>query len=236
MNPFPHTFVPTNHSTSNVILLGRCTQFITEAMFSSEGPHSLHSSRALQSTFSVAKWVLRLHLAQYCVAGKYPTIFHRLLGLKHDRQERKIVHLSNTNRIVALLIALQASAKFTQWSTKWLLRKIASYLESASGSSPRQSLTKYFPKDESANGKGALLQSSGTTCAICRTHRSCPAVPSSCGHVFCWNCLIQWVSTVRPECPLCRASCRPQDILPLHNYETPSNSERLAGQGDPRMT
>jgi peroxin-10 len=46
-----------------------------------------------------------------------------------------------------------------------------------------------------------------------------PAAPSSCGHVFCWNCLMQWVSTVRPQCPLCRAPCRPQDVLPLYNYE-----------------
>jgi peroxin-10 len=38
-----------------------------------------------------------------------------------------------------------------------------------------------------------------------------------CGHVFCWKCLQQWVSS-RGECPLCRTACLPQDILALHSY------------------
>jgi len=57
-----------------------------------------------------------------------------------------------------------------------------------------------------------------TLCTICRLERKNPAVPSSCGHVFCWDCLVQWVSRV-PECPICRAPCSAKDILPLYNYE-----------------
>mmetsp|Transcript_19070 Transcript_19070/g.21889 ORF Transcript_19070/g.21889 Transcript_19070/m.21889 type:complete len:524 (-) Transcript_19070:95-1666(-) len=56
-------------------------------------------------------------------------------------------------------------------------------------------------------------------CTICRRDRIHPAAPSSCGHVCCWNCLIQWVSTVRAECPLCRSPCKAQDILALYNYD-----------------
>ena len=56
-------------------------------------------------------------------------------------------------------------------------------------------------------------------CTICRLERKNPAAPSACGHVCCWNCLIQWVSTVRPECPICRAPCSPKDVLLLHNYD-----------------
>lgn len=55
-------------------------------------------------------------------------------------------------------------------------------------------------------------------CGICLNERTNPAAPSACGHVFCWNCILHWVSNVRAECPLCRAQTRPQDVLPLYNY------------------
>jgi len=55
-------------------------------------------------------------------------------------------------------------------------------------------------------------------CGVCLNERVHPAASSVCGHVFCWNCILHWVSNIRPECPLCRAQTRPQDVLPLINY------------------
>lgn len=55
-------------------------------------------------------------------------------------------------------------------------------------------------------------------CGVCLNERIHPAAPTSCGHVFCWNCILHWVSNVRAECPLCRAKTRPQDIICLYNY------------------
>lgn len=55
-------------------------------------------------------------------------------------------------------------------------------------------------------------------CGICLNERVHPSVPSVCGHVFCWSCILHWVSNVRAECPLCRAETRRQDIIPLYNY------------------
>ena len=55
-------------------------------------------------------------------------------------------------------------------------------------------------------------------CGICLNERINPAASSRCGHVFCWNCILHWVSNVRAECPLCRAPIRPQDVLPLYNH------------------
>ena len=57
-------------------------------------------------------------------------------------------------------------------------------------------------------------------CGICLSEHVNPAVPTNCGHVFCWNCIQHWVSNVKNECPLCRAKTKPQDILPLCNYFT----------------
>jgi len=55
-------------------------------------------------------------------------------------------------------------------------------------------------------------------CGVCLNERVNPAAPLGCGHVFCWNCILHWVSNVRAECPLCRAATKPQDIIPLYNY------------------
>jgi len=55
-------------------------------------------------------------------------------------------------------------------------------------------------------------------CGVCLNERVNPAAPLGCGHVFCWNCILHWVSNVRAECPLCRAPTKPQSIIPLYNY------------------
>jgi len=57
-----------------------------------------------------------------------------------------------------------------------------------------------------------------SSCGICMHDRQHPAAPISCGHVFCWGCIVHWSTRVRPECPLCRAPAKPQDIVALYNY------------------
>ncbi|KAL7529316.1 hypothetical protein ACHAXR_002900 [Thalassiosira sp. AJA248-18] len=77
------------------------------------------------------------------------------------------------------------------------------------------------PKQKSWTKKQKQLgrrRSDTQPCGICLNERVDPAAPSVCGHVFCWNCILHWVSNVRAECPLCRAQTRPQDIIPLYNY------------------
>eukprot|EP00980_Cylindrotheca_fusiformis_P028350 scaffold22592_cov129-Cylindrotheca_fusiformis.AAC.36 len=60
----------------------------SEALNSSDGPHSLEGRQeSQQSRVSVFTWILRLHLAHFCVTGKYPSILHRLLRLDHGRAQ-----------------------------------------------------------------------------------------------------------------------------------------------------
>ena len=73
-------------------------------------------------------------------------------------------------------------------------------------------------KKKNQKGSGKKDGSDIHPCGICLNERVHPAAPSGCGHVFCWNCILHWVSNVRHECPLCRAQTRPQDIIPLYNY------------------
>ena len=203
-----------------------------------------------------------MHLSHFLLTGKYPTLIHRILGLKPRREKTRIDTTSKTkqritvldrpttNRAIAILILLQVSTSVVRSASNWFVGKVANYLEACASehrsnrnpknnaqltkSQLRKNLDKIFennsPEFQETHTKAHVCSSMGgrsyrrdekTTilCTICRLERKHPAAPSSCGHVCCWNCLIQWVSTVRPECPVCRAPCSAKDVLPLYNYE-----------------
>ena len=50
-------------------------------------------------------------------------------------------------------------------------------------------------------------------CTLCLEGLRDP-VATQCGHVFCWQCIGDWVRE-KPECPLCRREALVQHILPL---------------------
>ncbi|KAH6691750.1 RING-1 like protein [Plectosphaerella plurivora] len=50
-------------------------------------------------------------------------------------------------------------------------------------------------------------------CTLCLEEMRDPAA-TQCGHVFCWECIGDWVRE-KPECPLCRREAMVQHILPL---------------------
>ena len=50
-------------------------------------------------------------------------------------------------------------------------------------------------------------------CTLCLEHLKDPSV-ATCGHVFCWTCILDWVRE-KAECPLCRQGILRQHILPL---------------------
>lgn len=178
-----------------------------------DNPHSLPDTTTL---ISISRWMMRLHLAHYCITGTFPTIWHRLWTHNVERRQDSSSRIANppptTHKLVGRLILIQAAATLSQAVSRWLV----SYL--ATRRALQQEHNHADSNDNFIKAAVTVTDSSVHPCGICRMPRLHSAAPKSCGHVFCWKCLYQWVSTVRPSCPLCRTACRPQDILALHNY------------------
>jgi peroxin-10 len=71
------------------------------------------------------------------------------------------------------------------------------------------------PRYDLANSKtmGWIKGTQQRKCTLCLEELKDPSA-TQCGHVFCWECIGDWVRE-KPECPLCRRECLVQHILPL---------------------
>ena len=52
-------------------------------------------------------------------------------------------------------------------------------------------------------------------CGICLDKASEPVV-TQCGHLFCWPCLGKWLHRGHSDCPICKAGCSRQTVIPLY--------------------
>eukprot|EP00392_Amoebophrya_sp_AT5.2_P010953 g11026.t1 len=112
-------------------------------------------------------------------------------------------------------------------AAKWLLilvRKLKDRTRAASPASPQGAVSGAVTEQDNAPDAARIFEprrekkrgarkKCNIICQICYSECELPT-STVCGHVFCWECAVSWVSTQR-NCPLCRAACEPQALWPL---------------------
>lgn len=187
-----------------------------------EGPHVARSDDFQHSTqiHTIAAWILRLHLAMFCIHGQFPSFLHRIIYrssecLEKGRNDTVLVHRPDTSSIVGCLLFVQAAWGLWQYLSKAAIHRWVDWrLKYSLLSTPNDA-----QRSIHFQGIRPPPVNTSATCAICQQVRHYPACSVSCGHLFCWQCLQQWVTSNSAACPLCRKSCTSSDILLLCNYD-----------------
>ncbi|KAL7717005.1 RING-type E3 ubiquitin transferase [Entamoeba marina] len=67
-------------------------------------------------------------------------------------------------------------------------------------------------------------------CMICLDQAK-NAVVTQCGHMYCWECLEQWLNQ-QHTCPICKSEVTKENVIPIYNSADstdPRNSSRPSG-------
>ncbi|XP_011304751.1 peroxisome biogenesis factor 10 [Fopius arisanus] len=75
-------------------------------------------------------------------------------------------------------------------------------------------LKMYRGKDRIDEEDSSPKEEEGNKCQLCL--ETIPTTTTPCGHLFCWNCLGDWLRT-RSQCPYCREHVIPSRIVHLMN-------------------
>ena len=186
-----------------------------------ESPHLLESSSQVQPRASLGAWLVRLHLAWYCLDEEYPSVLHRIFRLKQRRMESRLVHRPNTARIVGMLILMQAFGSLVPKVGKRFARWWVERVSPPDGSSSAPAI-EFYSDAPSSQSNLSSSSTATTSCVICRQERIHTACSVKCGHLMCWSCLQQWVHEWK-SCPICRLPCQAQDVMAIQCYKTTSH-------------
>ena len=175
----------------------------------------------------------RLHLALFYFQGmfyhfgkRFSSIRYVMVRYSTENPNSQNAPL-NTYRILGWIIVLQLTFKVLRWlwdyfkskrrqSAQLLLNTDSKNRVSSSSafSGPRVILeSQQIPTGED----DYVYTSSSLRCSLCLD--MCKAQTTTlCGHVFCWECVNEWVSE-KSECPVCRSGVEHQQLICLQHFE-----------------
>lgn len=150
----------------------------------------------------------KLHLGLFYLRGVYYHFSKQFSRVKYVMVRYKTTTLADirasrsTYRILGLIILFQVAFR--------IIKYLWDYFKSQKKSTSLMKMI-HIQKDSE------IIVSSSLKCPLCL--EMCEAATTTlCGHVFCWECVCEWVSE-NMECPVCRTSVEPQQLVCLQHFE-----------------
>lgn len=176
--------------------------------------------------------IFAVNLAAFYFTGAYYHIAKRLWGLRYvftkrigDSEERVgyevlgvllvlqiavqgVVHVKEVATAMQQEGEAQEKEKLEQEKTS-----LASVYTPPSVPSLPPDTARYDLGSDQNNALAWIPPGQQRKCTLCLEPFKDPSM-TTCGHVFCWTCIRDWVRE-KPECPLCRQEALRSKILPL---------------------
>lgn len=169
----------------------------------------------------------RLHLALFYIQGLFYHFGKRVARIRYVmvRYGLNDAHGSqlHTYKVLGWLILLQVFVKVLKWMWDFFRKKRRKRMKEVerqpmneTSLSDHKSGPRFVLESDRLSGDELRLHSR-LKCPLCL--ESCKVQTATpCGHVFCWQCIAEW-SSEKSECPLCRNTVDPQQLVCLQHFE-----------------
>jgi len=161
--------------------------------------HPVLYNRVAYVNDNILPIISRCHLALFLLDGKYPSIANHFCGIHYgflSTAKRPV----RRNTFLAGILLLQSIVSVMALISKRNTNKRSTYIDAR--------------PLECHNEDNA----EGPKCLLCLGVARVPTA-TVCGHIFCWECILQWLAEDnKPSCPTCRSLCLPQQLLPIYHF------------------
>lgn len=217
-----------------MFILSYClVPYLASKAFQRWKPDDSSNSKVRKYSFKgVLNSMINLHLVWFYFKGAYYDVYKRVFGLRYalghevEANEAKFRKSSSESyKLLGYVLLLQGASKWLPvivrqlnlLTSKFGVSDLYRDRDLPDGGKDIITGIPSEPQTEHINLSDSLqlsfIPQASRTCILCLNTMTDPSC-ALCGHVFCWDCILNWCRE-RPECPLCRQQCKEQQILPL---------------------